>query len=60
MVIDISDNFKAGSSQKIKEFPLFNYLQHSNAEATAPSRGGAIVFIVPSFEPVPTGVYVIL
>jgi hypothetical protein len=60
MVIDIFDIIKAGSSQKIKEFPLFNYLRHSNAEATAPSRGGAIVFIVPGFEPVPTGVYVVL
>jgi hypothetical protein len=62
MVIDIFDNFKAGSSQKIKEFPLFNYLRHSNATATAPNRLGAMVFIVPGFEiePVPTGVYVIL
>jgi hypothetical protein len=51
---------KAGSSQKIKEFPLFNYLRHSNAEAIAPTQGGAIVFIVPGFEPVPTGIYVIL
>jgi hypothetical protein len=62
MVIDIVDNFKAGSSQKIKEFLLFNYLRHSNATATAPNRGGAIVFLVPGFEiePMPTGVYIIL
>jgi hypothetical protein len=51
---------KAGSFQylsRIKEFPLFIYLWHSNAEAIVPSRGGTIVFIVLGFEPVPTGFF---
>ncbi len=46
---------RANYLSRIKEFPLFIYLWHSNAEAIVLSRGSKIVFIVLGFEPVPTG-----